>query len=296
MSNENIQSNATSSAASYLTFPAITTGVGALNSIKRNHGVKNAIAACRRQDFVNLQGKIDADCFTKATTLAENYEHYNSLAKKASKLAKKASKKDISIFQKFFNLFRSQDKKVTIDTIKKNSSEAQKLLNSATENLKEGKFLIKETTEKGLKNNAAKFFKNEIKNPIVIAMTALEAVPEITSKIIPTFKEKGFVEGIKQTGKSILKIGSNFLSFAAGSALGRIAGAAIGSIICPGAGSALGAKIGDMIGGMFIGSNVTKVVNKVIGENEQTTEINETQNIPQENINDNNKAMKTYNA
>ena len=53
-----------------------------------------------------------------------------------------------------------------------------------------------------------------------------------------------------------------------------MAGAAIGSVICPGVGSAVGAKVGDMIGSMFIGSNVTKVVNKVIGEEEvpQTNE------------------------
>ncbi len=271
MSDEQVKSSAAFTAASYLAFPVVTTGVGALGSVRRNGGVKNALEACRKADFKKMQGILESDCFTKAATLTENYEKYRQLSKNASKLAKKAAKENISVFQRFLNLFRSQDKKVTLDTIKERSKEATKSLNSADAALKSGKLIVEEAAERGLKDNAKKLFKNEVKNPIVIAMTAIEAIPEITGKIIPTFKEKGFVEGLKQTGKSILKIGSNFFSYAAGSALGRLVGSAIGTVICPGAGSAIGAKIGDAVGSMLIGSNVTKLVNKAIGENKENS-------------------------
>lgn len=281
MSNEQVKPSVASTVASYLAFPVVTTGAGAVGAIKRNHGIKNALEACRKADFKKMQGILEGDCFTKAGALAENYEKYRQLSKNASKLAKKAAKENISVFQRFLNLFRSQDKKVTLDTIKERSKEATKSLNSADAALKNGKLLVEEAAERGLKNNAKKLFKNEVKNPIVIAMTAIEAIPEITGKIIPTFKEKGFVEGLKQTGKSLLKIGSNFVSYAAGSALGRLVGSAIGTVICPGAGSAIGAKIGDMIGSMFIGSKVTKAVNKVVGDDssEASSDATQAQNV-----------------
>ena len=298
MSNEQVQQSAASTAASYLAFPVITTGAGAIGSIKRNHGIKQALSACRKSDFKKMQGVLDGDCFTKANALAENYDKYKDLSKKVSKLDKKVGKGKLSLTQRFFNLFRKQDKKVTFEDISKQFEDAKIAKSSAEATLSSGKLLVEEAAERGLKNNAKKFFKNEIKNPIVIAMTALEALPEITGKIVPTFKEKGFVEGLKQTGKSILKIGSNFLSYAAGSALGRLVGGAIGTIICPGAGSAVGAKVGDMLGSMLIGSNVTKVVNKVIGENEseankqqtQIAQTTETQNQLQQ------RSMTDYNA
>ncbi len=289
MSNEQVKPSAASTVASYLAFPVVTTGAGAIGAIKRNHGIKNALEACRKADFKKIQGILEGDCFTKAGALAENYEKYRSLAKNASKLTGKVAKGKISIIDKFFNLFRSQDKKVTIDVIKKKSEDAIKALDGATDALKSGKLLVEEAAERGLKNNAKKFFKNEVKNPIVIIMTAIEAIPEITGKIIPTFKEKGFLAGLKQTGKSLLKIGSNFVSYAAGSALGRVVGSAIGTIICPGAGSAIGAKIGDMIGSMFIGSKVTKVVNKVVGDDSSKASAT----ITQAQI-DNNQAQAQY--
>ena len=269
MSNETAKPSAASTAVSYLAFPVITTGAGAISSIKNNKGIKGAISSCRASDFKKLQGNLSGDCFTKAIEVAENYDKYKELTKNARKLAKKAGKTDISLLDKFFNLFRKQENKVTIDTIRKKSSEAQNALKNADAALKNGKVIVEEVAEKGFKQNAAKVFKSEIKNPFVIFFTALEAVPEVTGKIIPTFQNEGFLAGIKQTGKSILKIGANFVSYAAGSALGKVVGAAIGSVICPGVGSAVGAKVGDMIGSMFIGSNVTKVVNKVIGEEEK---------------------------
>lgn len=268
MSNEQVKPSVASTAAQYLAFPVITTGAGAIASIKRNHGIKNAIASCRVSDFKKLRGNLSGDCFTKGIELAENYDKYKELSKNVSKLTKKVNKGKLSIFQRFFNLFRSQENKVTFDMLEDKLKKANSSLDSAKAALASGKTVVEEVAEKGLKANAKRLFKNEVSNPLVLVMTALQAVPEITEKVIPTFKEKGFWEGLKQTGKSVLKIGSDFLSFAAGSALGRVVGSAIGTVICPGAGSAIGAKIGDMIGGMFIGTNVTKVVSKVIGEDE----------------------------
>ncbi len=89
MSSENIKNNnGNSSMLSVLAFPAATTTFGALSSIKRNGGVKQAIKACDVEGFKSL-GKslepIHKDVFSRSIALAENYDEYKGIAKKAAK-------------------------------------------------------------------------------------------------------------------------------------------------------------------------------------------------------------------
>ena len=95
-------------------------------------------------------------------------------------------------------------------------------------------------------------------------MTALQFVPNVINDVIPTFKEKGFKEGMKSVGKTLVKAGTDLVSYAAGGALGRAIGAAIGTVICPGAGSAVGATVGDMIGSMIVGGTATAKMEKAL--------------------------------
>ena len=266
----------------FMAFPMITTGVGAINSIRRNGGIKNALSACEVENFKKLGQSLEPihkDIFSRSIALSQNYEEYKGISKKAAKYAKKALKAKqgkISLLDNFLNLFRKN--KVTPENILSSQATAKNKLNDSLNLIKSGKEIVETSTKTGFKNTAKNLFKNEIKNPIVIAMTALELAPEITGKVIPAFKNEGFIAGLKQTGKSILKVGSNFVSYAAGGAIGRVLGATIGTIICPGAGSAIGASVGDMLGSAIIGSTATDAVNKIIGEDEIIKENKEVEN------------------
>ncbi len=286
MSNENVNNNNNFSLTSCLVFPAITTSASAISSIKRNKGVKNALTACQKEAFKGLDASLKPlhnDIFSRSTALAQNYEEYKGLSKKAAKYAKKAAKAQkgkVSLIDNFLNIFRKE--KVTPDSIIKKASEADDKLKTATKTLKQGSEIIEATTKSGFKNTAKTLLKSEMKNPIVLAMTALELVPEFSGKVIPAFKNEGILAGLKQTGKSILKVGSNFISYAAGGVLGRIIGTSIGTLICPGVGSAVGGNIGDAIGSMLVGSTVTNVVDKALNEDETLEENQITTKTPQQ--------------
>lgn len=292
MSSENSKISITS----LLAFPAVTTTIGAIGSVRRNGGVKNAIQACEIEKFKGLSKALEPihkDVFSRSVALSQNYEKYRDLSKTAAKAAKKAAKAQngkIPLLDKFLNLFRKN--KVTPDTIIDAKNTALSQLDDSIDILKKGGEILETSTKTGFKNTAKTLFKNEIKNPIVIVMTALELVPEFTGKVIPAFKNEGFMAGLKQTGKSLLKVGSNFISYAAGAAVGRALGATIGTIICPGVGSAVGASIGDVVGSALIGSTATKVVDKITGEDsaDETADeaqqeiVNQASNIEQQNV------------
>ncbi len=69
--------------------------------------------------------------------------------------------------------------------------------------------------------------------------TALFALFELPN-IFTAIKEKGLWQGVKETGKSVAKLG--------GAASGSAVGAAIGTAICPGIGTAIGGLIGWFVG------------------------------------------------
>lgn len=96
------------------------------------------------------------------------------------------------------------------------------------------------------------------------AMIAYAGISEVITEVIPTFKELGAKKGIKQVGKSAVKVTANAAGYVAGAKLGGT----IGTAICPGIGTAVGAAVG-FIGGM-IGSFVTgKIATSIVGKNER---------------------------
>lgn len=111
-------------------------------------------------------------------------------------------------------------------------------------------------------------------------MLAFSGIAECLSEVVPTFKELGFKKGVKQLGKSAVKVVGDTVGFiggeylgtalgaAAGSALaGTKIGAAIGSVF-PGFGTAIGAVVGCACGmiGSFVMGKVTK---KITGKSER---------------------------
>lgn len=125
-------------------------------------------------------------------------------------------------------------------------------------------------------------------------MLAFSGIMEACSEVIPTFKELGFEKGLKQTGKSAIKVVGDTIGFiggeylgtalgaAAGSALaGTKLGAAIGSVV-PGFGTAIGAIVGcacGMIGSFVMGKVTKKITGKT--EREKAAEQNEQNQINQ---------------
>ena len=119
-------------------------------------------------------------------------------------------------------------------------------------------------------------------------MLVFSGIMEGVSEVIPTFKELGAEKGVKQLGKSAIKVVGDTVGFiggeylgtalgaAAGSALaGTKVGAAIGSVV-PGYGTAIGAIIGcacGMLGSFVMGKITKKITGK--SEREKAAEQNE---------------------
>lgn len=265
MSNEN-----QSSIGSYLAFPLAITGLGAVKSVVQNKGIRPAIKSLGVSTFKEFNKTLDKDIFTKGIINAENYAKYKELAKAANK-------DKLSLFQRFLNIFRSDAKKRIVDA--NSIKEAREALKTADNALKNGtsiatvakstKSAAETAIKTGFSGNVKSLFKKEATSKLTWVFTAIEALPEIKNKIIPAFKNEGFGAGLKQIGKSILKVGSSFLSFTLGGALGRVIGGAIGTLICPGAGSAVGANIGSMISMAISGKVANKAVEKITGEKEE---------------------------
>ncbi|MBQ4646459.1 MAG: hypothetical protein IJB79_03840 [Candidatus Gastranaerophilales bacterium] len=137
-----------------MAFPAITTTGSAAAAIKTHGGVSKAIKAQKHADFKNLNTAMKnagADVFTRSQTIARAYDDgYKEIAKTASKTSKKLSKlnkkQDISLFDKFKNLFKKEGNKITFESKHKAAQEA---FDSASSRLK--------TANEALEGAAKKF-------------------------------------------------------------------------------------------------------------------------------------------
>jgi len=255
MSSEAIQpkKSLASKVASVAAFPVAMTALGGVKSVIRNGGVKPALDSRFVEGFRALNKNLGGDCFSKGITLANNYNKYSQLQKTAThlaKIAKKAEEGKLPLKTRFFNLFRKD--KVTADVFRANATKAQEVLTKAQESLKNGEQLIATTGEAvktGFGHSVGNLIGKGLKDPVVWMFTALETMPEVIGKVIPTFKEKGFKEGMKETGKTLLKAGGNTATYVASSAIGRAIGSAIGFFVSKGSGNAcaIGGNIGSMI-------------------------------------------------
>ena len=105
-----------STVAGYMVMPAITVTGSTVSAVK-NHGIKNIQKAQNKAGFDALNTAMKnngVDVFTRSQAIGRAYESYADIAKtnaKAQKkLAKLNKKGDISLWDKFTNLFRKQDK------------------------------------------------------------------------------------------------------------------------------------------------------------------------------------------
>lgn len=97
---------------------------------------------------------------------------------------------------------------------------------------------------------------------------ALGGIIEGILEVYPTFKELGTEKGMKQLGKSAVKVACDTAAFTIGFEGGMALGAGIGSMICPGLGTVIGGFAG-MLTGCLSTSVSSKLTEKIVGKSER---------------------------
>ena len=110
--------------------------------------------------------------------------------------------------------------------------------------------------------------KNFLKSSGAGIMIAFSGISELLSEVFPTFQELGVKKGLKQLGKSAIKVLGDTAGYIGGQTLGATIGAALLSPI-PVVGPFLGAALG--MGCGILGSYLAgKVTDKITGPSERT--------------------------
>lgn len=135
------------------------------------------------------------------------------------------------------------------------------------------------STNKGLNKIATSKFGKFMKSSGTGIQIVFSGVSEACFEVIPTFKELGKEKGMKQVGKSTVKVLGDTVGFVVGEQVGMAAGtaagtalaaklAAAGTAISPGVGTVIGGVVG-FIGGMIGSFIMGKVTTKLVGKSER---------------------------
>lgn len=219
--------------------------------------------------LANYKNVVDANAevyrdITKAAKLA------SKTAKIEGKIAKYSKETGIKLLDKFHE-FKLGKLTTKVDKVKNLAEEAaKKALSKTTEETAikvagEGAKTVSKLGKAGklLKKSGAGF------------MLAFSGVMETITEVVPTFKELGKEKGMKQVGKSAVKVIGDTAGFVAGQAVGKLAGgivgakvgAALGSFV-PGIGNVVGAAVG-LIGGLLGSFIAGKITKKITGPTER---------------------------
>ena len=181
-------------------------------------------------------------------------------AEEAVKLAKSAAKEaKPGLFSKLKGLLKIGVKEGADDV----ANAAGKAAGSASSAAAGATAEAAATGAKGLLGKAGAAFKKSGAG----VMMVIDGAMELFTNVIPAFQAGGAKSGVKQLGKSTVKVAAGTGGFVAGSAAGKAIGAAIGSIF-PGAGTVIGGMIGGFVGGL-VGSSLAKgAAEKITGKSE----------------------------
>ena len=261
---DSFSSTATSAASSALLFE----GIPLANMLKRNKkmygkfysdGMKNLQNSVNNSKEQLLKGtdKLGQRIKTYMSDVSKNQEAYNEL-KRTVKAEYKSTHP--GLLKRGKNLIKKGFDKLFPNAAKKSAQKAAEKATTqvAAETVKNvGKEAVKNVGKLGK-------VKNLLKTSGAGFMLIIDGASELCNEVIPTFKELGAKKGIKQVGKSAVKVVANTAGWIGGAKLGT----AIGTAICPGIGTAVGAAIG-FVGGM-LGSFVTsKLTKSVVGKTER---------------------------
>ncbi len=198
-------------------------------------------------------------------------------SKKLEKITKKLSQVSDSNLGKLKNKFLEFCKKhIQSKATKAESKAAEKAAQAAT-----ARTVINTTQAAGKLGKVRNFLKSSGAGIMLI----FSGVSECISEVIPTFKELGAKKGMKQAGKSAVKVLGDTVGFIGGEQVGVALGTAIGTAIFPGIGSAVGAVCG-LVGG-FLGSWAMGKVTKAITGKSEREIAKEQQTQPQEELQNN---------
>ncbi len=236
----------------------------ALNNLLKGDGklstrIADYIKHANQSKFVYMDEKAAVKAKAKAAKLAE----------KAKKLTDKAAKKPNSKIAEYFaNKAETKSKKAISDCISKTEKAVDSRIAITTKTatpVKLGKIGTKlNKLTKGKFGNISKFMKSSGAGIMLVFSGIIEGVTEV----VPTFKELGTEKGLKQLGKSTIKVLGDTAGFIAGEQAGMALGSAIGTAICPGIGTAVGAVCG-FVGGLLGSFAAGKITKAITGKSER---------------------------
>ncbi len=252
-----------------------------LNKLFRAEGSKGK----KVLDYVS-SAKESNDIFKGTFSAAKTESKALKYAKKAEKIEKKLLKKPNSKrFAKLFEKFTSKSEKA--------ATAASEILTKETASLGAEKVAaegVKKAAAAGSKKAAGKLGSvfSKVKGSGAGAMMLVSGLFETIFEVIPTFKTLGKEKGMKQLGKSAVRVAGDTLGFVAGEQAGLALGTAIGTAIFPGIGTAIGAVTGCLCGllGSFVMGKVTKAITGKT-EREKAQEEAEEQQLQQINNDEN---------
>jgi uncharacterized protein (DUF697 family) len=148
--------------------------------------------------------------------------------------------------------------------------------------------VIKETTANTLvevAENSTKLgkFGKFLKSSGASTMLIFSGIIEAATEVIPTFKELGVEKGLKQTGKSAIKVIGDTTGFIAGEQIGVALGSAIGTALFPVVGTAIGGACG-LVGGLLGSFALGKVTKAITGKTEREIAKEQEQELNAQNI------------
>ncbi len=200
----------------------------------------------------------------------------NNIITKLQKSGKLASLSQAQAANVYGETFRTIHKNLNAGKKVKGAKVAKNIIKSAKANT----VTIKQATTAGSK--VLNWTKNALKTGGFKGMAIFSSLFELP-ELYSAFSKGGFGEGVKQTGKSAVKVAADSAGWAIGSVGGGAIGAKIGFAIgtaIPGVGNllgvGLGAAVGTIIGGLsgsWIGRKTSKAI---VGKSfsEKNTEIN----------------------
>lgn len=190
----------------------------------------------------------------KQEIMTKDFESKYTLAK-ADDIATRAAKGKFRIWDRVKGFVTGKDSKIYAD------KKVESLRKEATEIL--GKTVAEEGAAKTLGLGANIFKSVKGSGPMAI----LSGCMELFSNIIPAF-QVGTGHGVKQIGKSAVKVGASVVGWSAGEAIGTVVGGALGTLVAGPVGTAICAKIGGFVFGCIGCWVADKLAGKIVGKNE----------------------------
>ncbi len=235
-------------------------GSSALKSSLNINSLKDLPSALKDEE--KMSKLLESDFFTKSKKLSTSISYQADEAVKAATKAAKAGAENVEkkglakIFSTVGKPFKSIKTAISSGAAELGEKAGSIVINESGKKLAETGF-AKALSKGGkiLKGTGAK------------GMMIFEGVLDLFTEVAPAFKAGGAKSGVKQIGKSALKIAGSGGGWAAGSVIGGAIGGTVGSVF-PGVGTAIGAGIGKFLGGMVGSALGSGVANKIAGKSE----------------------------